>query len=453
MASGRARSKCSFGRWGVRFMALGGCFLIALASFGWWLDTRVFDDDGFADVVAKASQKQEVRDYIADQATLRLARSSNFVSAAPAGRHRRGRHRDRHAPGRGRDPRLRGPGPPPGLPGPRRAAGRHRRAAGLHHDPLRAADDQPVALEEAARERARRVGVGLAELRRRHAVHRSASGSGSGSPIGILGIALLGFALVRSPRPGPGDPHGRDDAGGHRRAARRVRRRVPGARGGRGERRPAAAATRSPRSSRCSPVGSSAPGSRSSSSAWRSRSRPGQDGGDLRDRAYRVPRAGSSASGLSRRWRFAGGLGVVVLAALVLTQPGEVAHRLVDLAALARPLPRRDRLPARRRASSSPTTRSRGCTSARSSACSASMVVGFLVTATVAVCARRREHDEPDANPDQNGCNGYIELCLQPIDQVVWPAATTRCRRARTTSSAPSTRSRSPSSSTRARAS
>ena len=38
--------------------------------------------DGFGDVVAKASQRQEVRDYIADQATLRLARTSNFVSAA-----------------------------------------------------------------------------------------------------------------------------------------------------------------------------------------------------------------------------------------------------------------------------------------------------------------------------------------------------------------------------------
>ena len=27
------------------------------------------------------------------------------------------------------------------------------------------------------------------------------------------------------------------------------------------------------------------------------------------------------------------------------------------------------------------------------------------------------------ANPRTSGCNGYIELCLQPIDQVVWPAS------------------------------
>jgi hypothetical protein len=70
------------GRGQVRFLAVLGCALITLASFGWWLDTRVLDDDGFADVVAKASQRQEVRDYIADQATLRLARTSNFVSPA-----------------------------------------------------------------------------------------------------------------------------------------------------------------------------------------------------------------------------------------------------------------------------------------------------------------------------------------------------------------------------------
>ena len=55
---------------------------MALGSTGWWLTTRVLSADGFGDVVAKASQRQEVRDYIADQATLRLARTSNFVSAA-----------------------------------------------------------------------------------------------------------------------------------------------------------------------------------------------------------------------------------------------------------------------------------------------------------------------------------------------------------------------------------
>ena len=66
----------------VRLLAVLGCILLVLASIGWWLDTRVIDHDGFGDVVAQASQHQEMRDYIADQTTLRLARTSNFVSAA-----------------------------------------------------------------------------------------------------------------------------------------------------------------------------------------------------------------------------------------------------------------------------------------------------------------------------------------------------------------------------------
>ncbi len=82
MAEAVAKSQPRWGRWPVRLLALAGSLLIALASFGWWLDTRVISDEGFADVVAKASQRPPVRDYIADQATLRLARTSNFVSAA-----------------------------------------------------------------------------------------------------------------------------------------------------------------------------------------------------------------------------------------------------------------------------------------------------------------------------------------------------------------------------------
>ena len=70
------------GRWAVRGLAVFGALLMVLGAFGWWLSTRVIDADGFADVVAKSSQQVEVRDYVADQASLRLARTSNFVSAA-----------------------------------------------------------------------------------------------------------------------------------------------------------------------------------------------------------------------------------------------------------------------------------------------------------------------------------------------------------------------------------
>src|SRR6188472_2623655 len=70
------------GRWAVRGLAAFGALLMVLGAFGWWLSTRVIDADGFADVVAKSSQQVEVRDYVADQASLRLARTSNFVTAA-----------------------------------------------------------------------------------------------------------------------------------------------------------------------------------------------------------------------------------------------------------------------------------------------------------------------------------------------------------------------------------
>ena len=82
MATAAESPRRTLGQWPVRLRAIVGSILITVAAIGWWLDTRVVDDDGFADVVAQASQRAPVRDYIADQATLRLARTSNFVTAA-----------------------------------------------------------------------------------------------------------------------------------------------------------------------------------------------------------------------------------------------------------------------------------------------------------------------------------------------------------------------------------
>ena len=84
-AVGRALRRAGqprFGRWATRLISLVGIALIVVSATGWWLATRVLDDDGFADVVAQTSQRQSVRDYVADQATLRLAKSSSFVSSA-----------------------------------------------------------------------------------------------------------------------------------------------------------------------------------------------------------------------------------------------------------------------------------------------------------------------------------------------------------------------------------
>src|SRR5690349_5882697 len=67
--------KRSLGVWASRMLSLVGIALIILSLTGWWLSTRVLDDEGFGDVVAKTAQQGAVRDYIGDQATLRLARS------------------------------------------------------------------------------------------------------------------------------------------------------------------------------------------------------------------------------------------------------------------------------------------------------------------------------------------------------------------------------------------
>lgn len=72
----------TFGRWTCRLLSLLGVALIVLSLTGWWLATRVLDDDGFGDVVAKTVHQQAVRDYIGDQATLQLASSNKLVTAA-----------------------------------------------------------------------------------------------------------------------------------------------------------------------------------------------------------------------------------------------------------------------------------------------------------------------------------------------------------------------------------
>jgi hypothetical protein len=87
-APSRSRSRWTFfrrrtfGRWTARLLSLLGIALIVLSLTGWWLSTRVLDDDGFGDVVAKSVQQPAVRDYIGDQATLQLARSNKLVTAA-----------------------------------------------------------------------------------------------------------------------------------------------------------------------------------------------------------------------------------------------------------------------------------------------------------------------------------------------------------------------------------
>jgi hypothetical protein len=80
--SRRVRARVVMGAWVVRVLSVIGVALILLSVTGWWLTTRVTSDNGFADVVTGTLQREAVRDYIADQATLQFAGTSTVLTAA-----------------------------------------------------------------------------------------------------------------------------------------------------------------------------------------------------------------------------------------------------------------------------------------------------------------------------------------------------------------------------------
>lgn len=65
-----------------RVLQLVGVGMVILSLTGWWLATRVLSDQGFADVVVKTVQQPAVRTYIADRVTVGLAPSSKFLTVA-----------------------------------------------------------------------------------------------------------------------------------------------------------------------------------------------------------------------------------------------------------------------------------------------------------------------------------------------------------------------------------
>lgn len=72
----------AFGPGRIRLLnAVAACLLVVGAT-GWWMTTRVLNADGFADVMAKSVHDQPIRDYVADQITLHLARDTSIVAAA-----------------------------------------------------------------------------------------------------------------------------------------------------------------------------------------------------------------------------------------------------------------------------------------------------------------------------------------------------------------------------------
>jgi hypothetical protein len=406
-------------RWGVRGLALLGSLFVFLGSFGWWLDTRVLDDAGFADVVAQSSQKPEVRHYIADQATLRLARTSNFVSAArPVVT----------------DAIATAIATPPVEDAVREFAFR------AHEQVLRTQEGRRVDLDaqQAAttiRSALQTINPSLAKKLPANVLDASATVSQNSAvdtafqvskwvwlwiPVGVIGVVLLGVALVK--------------AEDRVRAVRTVGMYVAVAGAllvGLGSATPVIGAV----------VSSTDPGRAEAIAAFIQvltgrlvgaglalvlvglclAFAPGKDGGDLRARwvRYRAYWAGKRSSA---RWRFVGGLVVIALAALVLTQLEELVTTLVELAAI---LAFYVGVILCLRASgilvvdhSVPRIRKRQVVGVFTT-----MIVAFLVMASLAVSVVAANTSTPTANPDRNGCNGYIELCLQPLDQVVWPAS------------------------------
>ncbi len=408
------------GRWGVRGLAALGALLMVLASFGWWLSTRVLEADGFADVVAKSSQRAEVRDYIADQATLRLARTSNFVSAA------------RPVVTDAVSAAIATP--------PVEAA--IRDFAQRAHEQVfqaRGARRVDVNSQEAAvtiRSALQTINPALAKKLPANVLDATTTVSQSDTvdvlfrtsrwvedlylPVFLAGVAILIVTLVRA----------RDRV----RAIRTVGVTVAVAGSlllGVGVATPAfstVAATNDPL--RGDAVAAFivvlvgrliAAGQAFFVFGLALALAPGHDGGDLRHRVARV-RAWASEKRTRPRWRFAGGLALMVLALAGLTVPGDVAHLLLLVAAV---LTLYVGIVICLRASgllvtdhSIPRLHKREVFGVF-----AAVVVAAVLTGFVAVGILANNTTEPRANPDNQGCNGYIELCPQPLNQIVWPAS------------------------------
>jgi hypothetical protein len=66
----------------VRVFSILSVGLLLLGVAGWWLTTRILSDEGFADVMAKAVRQPAVSRYIAEQVTLKLAPTSKVITAA-----------------------------------------------------------------------------------------------------------------------------------------------------------------------------------------------------------------------------------------------------------------------------------------------------------------------------------------------------------------------------------
>jgi hypothetical protein len=407
------------GRAGVRACAVLGSALLVVAAIGWWLDTRVIDDAGFADVVTQASQRRPVRDYIADQATLRLARTSNFVTAA--------RPAVTEAVSAAIDT-------PPVADAIRDFAQRAheqvfeaRLARRLDIDAQQTATSVRSALQSIDPALAKKLpadvldaSATVSQNRAVDVLFRLRDWIWLWVPVGALGVGLLGWALRRAA----------DTVAALRTVG--VVLAVSGAiLAGFGAAAPVVGAVVSPED----PLRANAVGEFVGLLTGRLTGAglafilmglvlalaPGGDGGDLGERARRV-RAWFATKRSRPRWRFAGGLLIALAAVSFLTRPSSSARTVVTVVAVvafyvgvviclrAAGVLRTDHSIRRLRA------RWVALVAVTMLAVSAG-----AASAVVSVAAVTRS--EPTANEGRNGCNGYFELCAEPFDQIVWPAS------------------------------
>jgi hypothetical protein len=407
------------GRGGVRASAVVGCILLVLASVGWWLDSRVLDDAGFADVVTQASQRQPVRDYIADQTTLRLARTSNFVTAArPAVT----------------DAVSAAINTPP-------VADAIRDFAQRAHEQVfeaRAAQRVDIDAQQTAtsvRSALQSINPALAKKLPANVLDASATISQNDGidvlfrvsgwiwlwiPIGLLGIFLLVCALRRA-----ADPVAAVRTVG-------VVMAVSGAvLAGFGAAAPVVGGIVAP----TDPLRADAVAEFVSLLTGRLTGAglglilfglalalaPAADGGDLGERWQRL-RSWVAARRTQPAWRFAGGVAVVLVAISFLTRPTSSARTLVYAAAIlgvyvgvviclrAGGILRTDHS-------------IRGLRRRWVVIVVATMVLVSLGSAGAVASVAAVTTKAPKANEAHSGCNGYIELCGEPFDQIVWPAS------------------------------
>lgn len=408
------------GRWAVRGLAALGALLVVLAAFGWWLSTRVLEPEGFADVVAKSSQQVEVRDYIADQASLRLARTSNFVSAArPVVS----------------DAISAAIATPPVEDAVRDFAQR------AHEQVFQARGARRVDVnsQEAAvtiRSALQTINPSLAKKLPANVLDATTTISQSDTvdllfrtsrwvedlylPCFLVGVAMLILAMV----------YARERV----RAIRTVGVTLAVAGGlllGVGFATPAfssVAATNDPL--RGDAVAAFiavlvgrliAAGQLYVVFGLALALAPGHDGGDLRDRVARI-RAWVAEKRTRPRWRFAGGIALMVLALATVTIPGDVGRALLLVAAaLALYV---GIVVCLRAAGLLVTDHAIPRLHKRQvAAVLAAVLAAGALTAFVAIGIVANNTTQPSANPSNQGCNGYIELCPQPLNQVVWPAS------------------------------